>query len=405
MVHGGKWSVRIERLSHSPEPYSAVNSTIPLDYGGATVELRGFVRTENVNESSYFWMREDAPGGSIGFASGKENHPATGTTPWTEYSISLPLKPEGRSLVFGFILEGTGKAWADDLQLLIDGKPVWEAPKVERPKTVFDTDREFDHGSHITLNDLTKVQVENLAVLGRVWGFLKYHHPQVTSGKRQFDYDLLRVLPAILAAPDRSGANAALVRWIEGLGEVGVCKICAKLDERDLHLRPELDWITDESRLGADLSRSLRRIRDNRPADGKQFYVSLEPNIQNPVFEHELAYANVGLPDAGFQILGLYRFWNLTEYWFPYRNVIGEDWNAVLTEFLPRVSLAKDRTAYQREMMALVARIHDTHAYLFNSLPIQPPGGFCLVPVNVRFVDSQAVVVGTPTWIWEGPRD
>jgi C-terminal processing protease CtpA/Prc len=394
VVHGGKWSVRIERLAGSPEPFSAVNSSIPIDRGGSTIELRGFVRTEDVGEASYFWMREDGPGGGVGFASGKGNHSAKGTTPWTEYSISLPLEPDARSLVFGFILEGTGKAWADDLRLLVDGKPVWDAPSVARPITPLDTDRQFDSGSHIALNDLTKIQIENLTNLGKVWGFLKYHHPQVTSGKRHFDYDLLRILPVILAAPNRSLGNAALVRWIEKLGDVGTCKACAELDEHDLYLRPELDWITDESYLGADLSRSLRRIRDNRPADGRQFYISLAPNIQNPVFEHELAYNNVGLPDAGFQILALYRFWNLTEYWFPYRNAIGEDWNVVLTEFLPRVALARDRSAYQREMMALVARIHDTHAFLFNSLPVQPPGGFCFVPANVRFVESQAVVTG-----------
>jgi C-terminal processing protease CtpA/Prc len=236
--------------------------------------------------------------------------------------------------------------------------------------------------------------VENLTLLGKVWGFLKYHHPQVTSGKRQFDYDLLRVLPAILAARDRRAADRELVHWIQGLGDSGACKVCAKLDVRDLQLNPDLDWITDASRLGTELSRILRRIRDNRPADGKQFYVSLVPNIQNPVFQHELAYTSVGLPDAGFQILALYRFWNAVEYWFPYRNMIAGDWNAVLTDFLPRLALAKDRIAYQRQMMALIARIQDGHAYLFDSLDVQPPGGSCVAPVNIRFVENQAVVTG-----------
>ena len=44
--------------------------------------------------------------------------------------------------------------------------------------------------------------------------------------------------------------------WLTGskkLEELGACKIWAKLDERDLHLGLELDWITDESRLGTSL--------------------------------------------------------------------------------------------------------------------------------------------------------
>jgi hypothetical protein len=258
VVHGGKWSVRIERQAGRPEAFSTITKVIPIEFRGSTLELRGFVRTEDVKDVA-FWMREDAPGGSVvGFATMQGSQPVKGTTPWTEYSISLPVNSEARNLVFGFLLSGSGKAWADDLQLLVDGKPIWDAPKMERPKTVLDTDQEFDGGSRITLSDLSKVQIENLATLGKVWGFLKYHHPQVTSGARHFDYDLLRVLPAILAAPDRRAANTALGLWIAGLGDAGACKVCAKLDERDLHLRPDLDWIACEARLGADLSQSLR---------------------------------------------------------------------------------------------------------------------------------------------------
>jgi len=393
VVHTGKWSVRMERQPGRTEPFSTVTKGLPIDFGGATIELRGFVRTEDVKDFSAFWMREDGPSGSVAFASMQQTQPVKGTTPWTAYSISLPLNSEATDLVFGFLLSGPGKAWAGDLLLLVDGKPVADAPKVAIVKTALDTDHEFDGSSRISLNSLTAVQIANLATLGKVWGFLKYHDLRITTGKRQFDYDLFRVLPAILAAPDRSAANAALVHWMAGLGDSVDCTVCAKLDESKLYLRPDLDWISGETALGADLSRSLRRIRDNRPAGGKQFYVSLTP-IANPSFDHELNYASVQLPDAGFQILALFRYWNIIEYWYPYRDAIGADWGAVLTEFLPRIALAKDRDSYQREMMALIARVNDTHANLWSSLAVQPPLGACQLPVNVRFVENQAVVAG-----------
>src|SRR5205823_5094475 len=111
-----------------------------------------------------------------------------GTRDWTEYSITLPLHPDAKQLVFGVLVAGTGKVWADDLQLLVDGKPVWDAPKFERKKTSLDGEHEFDAGSRITISELTKTQIENLALLGKVWGFLKYHHPSVVSGQRHWDY-------------------------------------------------------------------------------------------------------------------------------------------------------------------------------------------------------------------------
>ena len=243
------------------------------------------------------------------------------------------------------------------------------------------------------MRELTKAQIENLATLGKVWGFLKYHHPRITSGERHMDYELFRILPAILAAPDRASANGALYNWIQRLGSIEPCQHCARLDEHDLHLRPELNWIADEALLGKDVSQSLRLIHGNRLA-GKQFYVSLRAGVQNPSFDNELAYAGVKLPDAGFQILGLYRFWNIIEYWSPYRDVLGEDWGEVMKQFIPRIALAKDADNYLRELMALIAKAHDTHANLWSSLRVRPPVGACQLPVIVRFIENRAVVTG-----------
>ena len=46
----------------------------------------------------------------------------------------------------------------------------------ERAQIPLDLDHQFDIGPGIGLKQLTTVQIGNLATLGRVWGFLKYHH-------------------------------------------------------------------------------------------------------------------------------------------------------------------------------------------------------------------------------------
>ena len=106
------------------------------------------------------------------------------------------------------------------------------------------------------------------------------------------------MLPRVLAAPDAPAARSAINRWIAGLGPVPPCTPCATLDETDLHLRPPVTWLTDDL-LGAELGATLRGIHRNRPTEKQQFYVSLVPNIGNPSFEHEPAYATLKLPDAG----------------------------------------------------------------------------------------------------------
>ncbi len=392
IVHGGKRSARIERRPDSGDDASGINLTIPIDFAGQKIELRGFVRTEDVKGFAALWMREDGDGARVAFDS-MQKLQIGGTTDWRQYSISVPVAPQGKQLTFGFLMTGSGKAWADDLELLVDGKPVWDAPKAPPPKTVLDTDHEFDAGSKIVLTTLSRAQTENLATLGKVWGFLKYHHPEVTAGKRHWDYDLFRILPAILNAPDRQAANTALANWIQSLGEAPPCQQCARLDEAELHLRPDVEWIRSAETLGGDLSRQLQAAYRNR-TNGPQFYVSWVQNVRNPVFQIEPAYAGVHFPDPGFQLLALYRFWTIIEYWFPYRDTIGESWDGVLADTIPKIALARSSDEYKLEMMKLIARVHDTHANLWSSLDVRPPQGPCRVPVTVRFVEGRPVVAG-----------
>jgi C-terminal processing protease CtpA/Prc len=153
------------------------------------------------------------------------------------------------------------------------------------------------------------------------------------------------------------------------------------------------------------LSKSLQSIRDNR-VPSQQFYVGKVPNVGNPSFEHELAYENLKLPDSGFQLLALYRFWNIIEYWSPNRDIVGENWNAVLAEFIPRIALAQTAKVYQLEMLALIAKAHDGHANLWHAhdghanvwhaLDVRPPVGPCRLPAYVRFIEHLPVVSGFP---------
>jgi hypothetical protein len=392
IVHGGKWSVRIERRDDSPDRFTSVTKVIPIDFTGEKLELIGYLRTENVSEFAGLWMREDDDAGSVAFDN-MQRRQLKGTNEWAEYSIVLPLNKTAKRLAFGILASGAGKVWADDLRLLVDGRSILLEPRVERPKTIQDLDRQFDSGSGITLKSLTKIQIDNLVMLGKVWGFLKYHHPLITAGKQHWDYELFRILPRVLSAADAAAARSAMSQWVSSLGAVPACTDCASLVESDLHLPPPATWLTDEI-LGADLGAALRSIHRNRPTGTQQFYLSLVPNVGNPSFDHELAYAALKLPDAGYQLLALYRLWNIVEYWFPYRNVIGGTWDQQLTAFIPRIALASDSDAYKRELMAFIATIHDTHANLWSSLDARPPVGKCQVPVTLRFIENEPIVTG-----------
>ena len=389
-VHSGQWSARLERGPDSADNFSTMWVTLPMDFNGQTIELRGYLKIKDVSDFGGLWMRENQDETAVAYANMQSKH-LQGSKEWAEYSITLPVNPDATLLTIGVHLWGTGTLWADDLQLLVDGKAIALAPAKVLP--AWSRDHEFDNGSRIAPDSLSPVQTENLVTLGRVWGFLKYHHPLVTSGQRRWDYELFRILPGILSAKTRDEANLALAHWIDGLGAVAECSQCASLDTAAISLKPDLSWIEDREALGTELSQRLRSISANR-IENQQYYVSLAKQIGNPVFDHEGSYGTIHLPDAGFQLLALYRFWNIIQYWYPYREMAGENWPKVLSEFVPKVALAKDKDAFQLAMMELVARSHDTHANLWSSLSVRPPVGDCMLPVNIRFIENEAVVTG-----------
>jgi C-terminal processing protease CtpA/Prc len=392
VVHEGSWSARIERTANSERNFSSLTLVLPEEKGGESITLKGYLKTADVEEYCGLWLRLDGEVGNVGFDN-MHNRQLKGTTDWTEYTITLPYSPETRRVVFGALLSGPGRVWVDDLQVLVDGQPFVEAPALEREITVLDLDITFDDGSGFQPGELSAMQIRNLALLGKVWGFLKYHHPTVTGGTRHWDYDLLRVLPRMRDAADEKEAAGLLLGLVSGLGEVTPCQVCAEQPD-DVAAKPRLGWLADEKLLGRTLSRRLQDIYRNRHVEGPQFYVDQVQGVGNPRFLHEKTYERSGYPDAGFRLLALFRYWNIIEYWFPHRDLIDRDWDEVLRAYLPQVLAATDDRGYKLAMLQVIAEVKDGHAQLYQADAFRPPAGPSQLPVTVRFAEDQAVVTG-----------
>lgn len=391
VAHNGRWSVRLQRDAQSAQTFSVITRTLPVDFQGHTVELLGYLKLKDVSGNAGLWIRQDDDDGLISLEN-MQSQQVAGTRDWAQYRVTVPLQPQARKVFFGVLVGGTGTLWADDLEILVDGKPIADAPAAP-PRPDSSVDHEFDTSSHVVIKTLTDTQISNLITLARVWGMLKYHHPTLTSGQRQWDYELFRVLPLILEAPDRADADQDLVAWVDKLGPVQPCSPCVAAPAGDLNLEPALDWIHDRSLLGAPLTSRLESIYTNR--SGSQFYVSLVPGPGNPKFEHETSYPQITFPDSGYQLLALFRWWNILQYWAPDRDIAGQDWGAVLAEFIPKLALAKDKNAYQLALFELISRANDTHANLWTALDFRPPVGECSLSPALRFINDKPVVFRT----------
>jgi len=257
-----------------------------------------------------------------------------------------------------------------------------------------DLDTVYNNASGTHTIPLDSEKIHDLTNLGMLWGFIKYYHASVNQGNFNMDAELFRVLPKVLAARNPTEANTVMGQWVDHFGVPGICKNCKEVKKTAAtKLMPDYGYLFDTGNFPLSLIRKLAFIRDNRDTSQAHYYVGVERYARNPVFTHEVAY-NDAYPDAGVRLLALYRYWNMIQYFFPDRHLIGEDWNKVLPEFIPSFCNAKDTLAYQLACLKLIARIHDTHAQLYGDYALQKMRGSYYTPFKAAFVEGKLVVTG-----------
>lgn len=111
--------------------------------------------------------------------------------------------------------------------------------------------------SKVIIEKISDQQIENLFKVGKVWGFLKYYHPEILNGKFDWDYELIKILPEIIS--ENADINHILVNQIDKLGDFVPGSTTSNSNE--IKLSSDLNWINDSDYLGIELSEILKMLR------------------------------------------------------------------------------------------------------------------------------------------------
>lgn len=395
----GNYDLVIDSMAHSGTKSGKITSTnngnfgsiaykIPANYAGKTIKLEGYMKIKNVeNGFAGLLLRVDGNESSLAFDN-MQNRNITGTKDWQKYSINLNYPEEAENIFIAGILSGKGEAWFDDFVLTIDGKNIQNLNETKKELSKAQLDKEYDKGSLITFSNLTLENINNLELLGRVWGFLKYYHPKIAKGNYNWDYELFRFLPKYIKAKNNKKRNNLIINWIDSLGKLEKCSKC-KPTHKNAIIKPDLKWIENQENT---LKESLFKIYNNR-SQGKHYYIEMALNVGNPNFKNENSYSNMPFPDDGFRLLSLFRYWNMINYFFPYKHLMDKDWNITLREHISLFLKAKNELEYEMAVIQIIGDIQDTHANLWRGADkIDKWKGVNYPPVHVRFIESKLVV-------------
>ncbi|WPR76378.1 S41 family peptidase [Algoriphagus sp. NG3] len=366
-------------------PFGYIAYRIPAHYSGDTIKLEGYMKVKDVeNGFAGLMLRIDGNGNTLALDN-MQNQQVMGTKDWQKYSVSLAYPEDAEYMYVAGILVGKGEAWFDGFEVTIDGNDI---QTLELPRAI--TDHEFDNGSLIEFGELTSDQIESLDLLGRVWGFLKYHHPQIAKGNYNWDYELFRFLPKYLEVNSANEKTRLLVDWIDTLGNLDECATCGD-SVKNKFISPDFKWIEKQPE---DLKNALLAVYASRGQEGN-FFVKINSNNGRPDFKNENAYSAMAYPDQGFRLLSLFRYWNMINYFFPSKYLMDKEWDHALEEFIPVFLNAENELEYELAALEMIEYIQDSHAFLGGAADkIYQWKGQKFPPVKVDFVGSKLVVSG-----------
>jgi carboxyl-terminal processing protease len=227
---------------------------------------------------------------------------------------------------------------------------------------------------------------ERLALTGKVWGYLKYHH----TGTCSTDWDL--ALITNLDAQSESDTDQAFNSLLSDLiAAAGINQPPnTELPEIDDIYRIPADkgWMQDPL-LSEQNRLSIQMIEDGfRPFQSCYITTGM---VDEPSFAPDDQYHEELNPEISQRLLAMFRFWNIINYFSPYKGLIDEDWEEVLIRYVGRMLLAPDIQAYHLLMREFTAEIDDTHGFMVSSVMDEYLGQI-YTPFRVELIEGKTIV-------------
>jgi C-terminal processing protease CtpA/Prc len=229
---------------------------------------------------------------------------------------------------------------------------------------------------------------DKIATFCKVWGFLKYHHPAVAKGKYDWDKVFLEKINTVETLNGKEELNNFYYNWITGLGKLKTHS--ARTPPKDAILSNyDSTWYKDTSAFSDKVVDLLTRVKNN--SRSKNHYVKKKFfGLSATSYENENLYKDSMYPFLEMRLLILSRYWNIVNYFYPYKYLTDTHWQDVLTKFIPEFIKAKNSSEYRLNLAALFAKLNDSHTGVNR---LYDSSGPKLPSFNNRIIDNKIVTL------------
>jgi hypothetical protein len=257
---------------------------------------------------------------------------------WQQYSATTRLPKVSTWLNIGCYGGGAGTVWADEVELAVrDENGEWIPEKIEDPG--FESETPLDDSPHwvtYTLGARSSFTTEG-----------------PFRGKQCLKIEI----------DPNAFCNAAHLQPGESVDkEIApglFCRVPLALCSDDEHTLPQAD------------AEAFTRLKAELDAIGVAAFTPRDPDLR--------------LADVAIA-------WNVLQHFYPYFDVVGTNWDSVLTEFLTEALAENDADGFLRLLKRMAVALHDGHA----QVRVADAGPQAGLPCEVEWVESRAVVTLAP---------
>jgi len=236
-------------------------------------------------------------------------------------------------------------------------------------------------------------ETDKYASLCRVWGFLKYYHPQAAKRSADWDRELMSRVSSVAAANDREQLSKIYLQWIGSLKKVPVLKTPRNNVADTTDKNYENEWMDNDRVFTDSLKTLLHYIEDNKKKKVRSHYIRRHFPQMNQSFRNEKRYRDSVMPSLNMRLLCMARYWNIVQYYYPYKYMTDTPWQRVLENVIPVFVAANDTPQYYWAMATLIANINDSHGYLSMRKDLRIGGINKAIPAGYSITHDDTVVI------------
>lgn len=228
----------------------------------------------------------------------------------------------------------------------------------------------------------------------KIWGYAKYFHSEIAKNGGSWDNKLVSAIDKIKLT---DGSNDEFNKIINDLlisaGDPiqGTGNLPTKSPELTYNLNT--NWFNDSEINTAN--RTILQDIEKKFRPRLNYYVTTGPS---PNFNTDVEYYydyTTSLPPENVRILALFRYWNIINYYFPYKNIMDEDWDEVLKTFIPEFVNCSSWAEYETALKKIVSKIDDSHGSVWSSFHTSDPTKYeAILPITLAFIENEFVVTG-----------